>query len=336
MIEGKQMHKSKGNFVTMKNAIDNYGADATRCALLIGAEAMDDPDWRNESAKDLKVKFEALETFVSKIINSSKQKQIEHIDRWLFSKLQHRITQVTENIEQLKTRTALEVALYEVWNDFRWYINRKQKATASTLKTVLEVWIKLLAPFAPHICEEIWSNLGNQDFASTAKWPIKDISKIDHKAEEKETILVDLIEDTLNILKATKISPKQIYYYSASDLKRKIYQDLLNKAIKGQVNFKDIMKEFAKDSAFRKNMKLIASFVPKALKILNKYPKERKERIKKAMILDEKEFINSAKTFLEKRFKTKISVYTEDDSTKYDPSNRARLAIPGQPAIFIE
>jgi len=66
MIEGKQMHKSKGNFVTMKNAIDNYGADATRCALLIGAEAMDDPDWRNESAKDLKVKFEALETFVSK------------------------------------------------------------------------------------------------------------------------------------------------------------------------------------------------------------------------------------------------------------------------------
>jgi leucyl-tRNA synthetase len=83
-------------------------------------------------------------------------------------------------------------------------------------------------------------------------------------------------------------------------------------------------------------MKLIASFVPKALKILNKYPKERKERIKKAMILDEKEFINSAKTFLEKRFKTKISVYTEDDSTKYDPSNRARLAIPGQPAIFIE
>jgi leucyl-tRNA synthetase len=46
MIEGKQMHKSKGNFITMKNAVDRYGADATRCALLLGAEGMDDPDWR--------------------------------------------------------------------------------------------------------------------------------------------------------------------------------------------------------------------------------------------------------------------------------------------------
>jgi leucyl-tRNA synthetase len=336
MIEGKQMHKSKGNFVTMKNAVDTYGADATRCALLIGAEAMDDPDWRNENANDLKVKFEALHNFVSKIIHSSKQKKNGHIEKWLFSKLQQRIIQVTENIEHLKTRTALEIALYEVWNDFRWYINRKQKANSETLETALQVWIKLLAPFAPYICEELWNSLGKQEFVSTAKWPELDISKIDLKVEEKENILVDLIEDTLNILKATKIKPKQIYYYSASDWKRKIYQDLLEHAIQGQINFKDVMKEFAQNPAKRKNMKLIASYVPKALKVLNKYPKERKKRLKETMISDEKEFIESAKTFLEKRFKTQVSVYEEDDKERYDPKNRATLALPGQPAIFIE
>ena len=53
MIEGKQMHKSKGNFITMKGAVDKYGADATRCALMLGAEGMDDPDWRAENVSDL-------------------------------------------------------------------------------------------------------------------------------------------------------------------------------------------------------------------------------------------------------------------------------------------
>ena len=53
MVEGKQMHKSKGNFITMKGAVEKYGADATRSALLLGAEGMDDPDWRAENVSDL-------------------------------------------------------------------------------------------------------------------------------------------------------------------------------------------------------------------------------------------------------------------------------------------
>ena len=49
MVEGQGMHKSKGNFITMKGAVEKYGADATRCGLLLGAEGMDDPDWRAEN-----------------------------------------------------------------------------------------------------------------------------------------------------------------------------------------------------------------------------------------------------------------------------------------------
>jgi leucyl-tRNA synthetase len=336
MIEGKQMHKSKGNFVTMKNAVDTYGADATRCALLIGAEAMDDPDWRNENAKDLKVKFEALQNFVTKLISTSKNTENEHLEKWLSSKLQNRILQVSENIDHLKTRSALEIALYEIWNDFRWYIYRKQKDPSVILKTTLEIWIKLLSPFAPYITEELWSTLGKRNFISTAKWPKVDNFKIDLCAEEKENILIDLIEDTSNILKATKISPQKIIYYSACEWKRNIYQDLLKKATKGQINFKDIMKEFAQKPDLRENMKFIASYVPKALKVLNRYSKERKNRLKNANITNEKEFIDKTKTFLEKRFKTKVFIYLEDDKDRYDPKDRAKLAIPGQPAIYIE
>ncbi len=127
MVEGKQMHKSKGNFITMKGAVEKYGADATRCALLLGAEGMDDPDWRAENVGDLNGKFEALNGFATAIITSAKREEDTVLERWLQSKLQRRIKEVTASLEELKTRTALQVALFETWNDLRWYIQRKGK-----------------------------------------------------------------------------------------------------------------------------------------------------------------------------------------------------------------
>jgi leucyl-tRNA synthetase len=141
MVEGKQMHKSKGNFITMKGAIERYGADATRCALLLGAEAMDDPDWRAENVSDLKGKFETLSNFVSGIIATSKTEEDTMLERWLEGKLQHRIKEVTDSLDELKTRTALQIALFETWNDLRWYIQRKGNTDSEALAGVVKVWL---------------------------------------------------------------------------------------------------------------------------------------------------------------------------------------------------
>ncbi len=75
MVEGQGMHKSKGNFITMKGATEKYGADATRCALLLGAEGMDDPDWRAENVSDLQGKFCGLLGFATEIIVSAKKEE---------------------------------------------------------------------------------------------------------------------------------------------------------------------------------------------------------------------------------------------------------------------
>ena len=97
------MHKSKGNFITMKGAIDKYGADATRCGLLIGAEGMDDPDWRADNVSDLKGKFDALIGFASNIIASAKQEENTVLERWLQSKL----GQVPKDPAQLQDQLGL-------------------------------------------------------------------------------------------------------------------------------------------------------------------------------------------------------------------------------------
>ena len=336
MIEGKQMHKSKGNFVTMKNAVEQYGADATRCALLLGAEGMDDPDWRSENAADIQSKLESLHAFVSGIINEAKNDDNDHMEKWLISRLQHRVEGVTQNLEESKTRTALEIALFEVWNDFRWYVRRKGSIEAKILNDALKVWLKLLAPFAPYTCEELWSLGGKESFISLAEWPETEKAKVDLVAEEQESLLVDLIEDTLNVLKATKITPSKVCYYTATGWKWKVFREVLKKAVAGEVKIKEIMDELVKDNTLKGNMKAVASFVPKALKALNKMPIERKNKLIKVEIAGEKDFIKEASSFLEERFNAKVAVYSEDEKSRYDPKQRAMLAIPFQPAIFIE
>ncbi len=336
MIEGQGMHKSKGNFVTLKGAIEEYGADATRCALLLGAEGMDDPDWRAENVRDLKTKFESLMGFASGILSSATNDEATALERWLQSKLQYRIKEVTAALDELKTRTALQVALFEVWNDLRWYIQRKGAADALVLGETVKVWLKMLAPFSPFICEELWSQAGEEGFISVAAWPRFDADKLDLAAVEQENLVIEVMADTQNILKAMKIFPKRICYYTAAPWKWKIYLKVLEKTLAGGANVGALMKEFASDPDLRNRMKEISGMVPRIIKALTKVSGERKANMLKVKVADEKAILEGAAVFLGERFKSETSVYSEEDPQRFDPKNRAAMTMPYQPAIYIE
>ena len=336
MIEGKQMHKSKGNFVTMKGAVERYGADATRCALLLGAEGMDDPDWRGENATDVQGKLEGLCRFVEENFASAKNSEEGHLERWLQSKLQQRIAVVTSGLDELKTRTALQVALFEVWNDLRWYMQRKGKTDSQAPADAVNVWLRLLAPFAPFTCEELWSRAGEPSFISVSEWPRVDARRVDVAAEEWENFIIDLISDTLNILKATKITPKRVCVYTAAAWKWRVYLNVLERSIAGEVKIGEVMKEFAADPDLKHHMKEVASLVPRVIKALTKLPTERKTNVLRIGAMDEREIVVDAVGFLSDRLSAKVSVFSEDDVACYDPKGRAGMAMPGQPAIYIE
>ena len=336
MTGGKQMHKSKGNWIPAKTAIEEYGADATRCALMLGAEGMDDPDWRSENVKDMGSKLESFYNFAKNIIKNAESSENGHLEKWLMSTLQHRVTDVTKNLEEMKTRTALEIALFEIWNDFRWYVRRKGEAKPKILKEALKIWLKLLAPFAPHICEELWSEVKEEHFISLAKWPQEKEELINEHAEEKENLLKEIIEDTLNILKATKVTPQKICYYTASPWKWEVYLRVLQRSKHGEVKLNEIMREFAAEDDLRGKLKEIAKFAPKLVKETGKMPEKRRANLLKVGKLKERGVIEDAKDFLADRFKANIIVYSEDEKERYDPKLRAMLSMPCRPAIYIE
>jgi leucyl-tRNA synthetase len=336
MVEGQGMHKSKGNFITMKGAVEKYGADATRCGLLLGAEGMDDPDWRAENIRDLKEKFDALISFAGGIISNAKIQEDTMLERWLKSKLQHRIMEVTSSLDELKTRTALQVALFEVWNDLRWYIQRKPNSQTTALFDAVKDWLKMLAPFAPFLCEELWSLTGETGFISVAKWPTFDEKKIDAAAEEQENLVGDILTDTTNILKATKITPKHIVFYTAAPWKWKVYLKILEKTLAGEAKINELMKDFAADKDLKPHMKDIAALVPKTLKALTKVSAERKANMKQIQTVDEKALLAGASAFFGERFNAQVTVYSEADQELFDPKQRSTMSIPYQPAIYIE
>ncbi|MDR0372824.1 MAG: leucine--tRNA ligase [Nitrososphaerota archaeon] len=336
MVEGQGMHKSKGNFITLKSAVEKYGADATRCGLLLGAEGMDDPDWRADNINDLKFKFDSLMGFASNIIASAKKADDTPLERWLASRMQQRIKDVTFALDELKTRTALQTALFETWNDLKWYIQRKGSTEAKALGEVVKDWLKLLAPFAPFLCEELWSQTDEAGFISTAKWPIYDTGKVDVIALEQEALVTDVMADTNNILKAMKISPNRIVYYTAAHWKWQVYLKIVEKTLTGEVKINELMREFAADAELKPYMKDIAPLVPRIIKSLTKISGDRKANMAKIGVIDEKTILTDALAFLKDRFNAETAVYSESEAQRFDPKHRATMAMPYQPAIYVE
>ncbi len=163
-----------------------------------------------------------------------------------------------------------------------------------------------------------------------------DESKVDVAAEEQENLIIDVMADTSNILKAMKITPKRICYYTAASWKWQVYLKVLDKTLAGEAKINELMKEFAADKDLKPHMKDIAGMVPRVMKALTKLSNERKANIIKIKPVDEKEILDNAVGFLKERFNAEVCVYSEDDPKRYDPKNRAVMAMPYQPAIYVE
>ena len=135
--------------------------------------------------------------------------------------------------------------MFETWNDLRWYIQRKGNTEAKALGEAVKIWLKMLAPFAPFLCEELWSQTGEEGFHKRCQVAKFDAGKIDVAAEEQENLITDLMTDTSNILKATKITPKRICFYTAAPWKWQVYLKILDKTVAGEAKIGELMKEFA-------------------------------------------------------------------------------------------
>ncbi|MFH0849151.1 MAG: leucine--tRNA ligase [archaeon] len=336
-VEGQPMHRSRGNFIPMSKALEENGSDTTRCVTLLAAENMDDPDWRTETLKEVKDKLESFQNIASQIIsNQGTARGRKHLERWLLSVLQGRLYAIEENLSRMRNRTALETAFYEIWNDFRWYMRRSEETDPETAREALGIWARVMTPFAPHVCEEIWEKMGKSGFISEAEWPTFDKERVDIAAEAAENIVKDTLEDTLRLLKVVKIKPKKIYYYTAPQWMWKVHQKALENASSGRIDRGALIKELMSDPSLKPYSKSLVSYASKIVDQISKTAADLIESRKKIGAVDELAALSSARDFYTKQFGTEVHVFSQDGQDLHDPNNRAVLAQPYRPAIYIE
>ncbi len=166
-----KMSKSRGNVVNPDDIIANYGADSLRLYEMFLGPLEDQKPWNTSG-------IEGVSRFLKKVWReyvskdgslSSKISEKSSESPEFLKLLNETIKKVSEDIETLRFNTAISQMMI--------LISAFQKAE-SISKDSAEKFIKLLAPFAPHIAEEIWQKLGNSTTVAKAKWPEVDTSKL--------------------------------------------------------------------------------------------------------------------------------------------------------------
>jgi len=340
MMDGAKMSKSMGNIIPLRTAIREHGADPIRLAIISSAELLQDADFNMESVYGISNKIEALLEECSRLKKGTIG-ELQAEDRWILSKTQNIISQVTEAVEKMRLREALQDILFTFETDLSWYSKRVEAKGREDVSGILHyinsVRVAMLSPFAPHVAEEMWENLGYLDVVSKSAWPEFSKEKLDATSIQSEELLKSTINDIANILKVTKIDPKKIVIYVNSDsMKSKVYRKILGIMVGGQNNMGVVMKELIADPETTEAKKM-PNYIQKVIKDLHSESEEIKKMKLESDAFDEKEFLSSELDSIgKKEFGVEITVYSESDSDIYDPKGKARHARPFKPAILIE
>ncbi|MGQ9479443.1 MAG: leucine--tRNA ligase [Thermoproteota archaeon] len=333
-IEGQPMHKSKGIFISLRDAVEKFGSDSTRITLVTSAEGLEDPNWESEKAVSNMELISSIYKMVSSLIAQGGSGGNGHMERWLRSSLNKRVRRITEALEDIQIRDAASEALYGLRNDLRWYLRRVKEADPQTLRTVLETWLNLLYPFTPHLAEEIWSKLGKSNLLVDHPWP--QAGDIDEKPLLLEKYLENVLEDTYQILKVVrKHSLAKIRIITAAPWKNEVFKQILEKEEADRSKVREIISMHASGVGKEE----LGRFMGQVMKSLPLITEEYRKMLKEVLEAGENGVLNDAKEFLEREFKCSVEIIREDEFTEKDLEDLAKKKppiLPGKPVILIE
>ena len=248
--QGRKMSKSLGNGIDPLEIIDQYGADALRLTLITG----------NAPGNDMRFYYEKVEAnrnFANKVWNASRfimmnmegkeitvpaASELEPVDKWILSKCNTLVKDVTENMENYDLGIAVQKVYDFIWDEFcDWYIEmvkprlynsddaKNQNAALYTLKSVLIDALKLLHPYMPFITEEIFCTLQSEEESiMISRWPEYSEDKNYPKEEKDIEIIKEAVRGIRNIRTEMNVAPSKkatVYVVSEDEGIRRTFEE---------------------------------------------------------------------------------------------------------------
>ena len=317
---GQKMHKSKGNAIEPFTIISKYGADIVRFYLPYVSPVWTPLKFDEDGLKEVHSKFfnplKNTYTFFQMYANIDNidprnfkvaTSDLENIDKWLLSKYNKLIKNVTSAYEEYDLNKVVKLVTEFVSDDLsNWYIRRNRKrfwqseldnSKMSVYQTTYEVLIgicKIVAPISPFITEEIYQNLTDEESVHLASFPISDEKLIDEELENKMELVRNLISLGRNAREEAKIKVRQPISEVIIDGKnKKVLADVID-LIKEELNVKEIVfaenlneyMNFSIKPNFKNAGSILGSKMPEFVKYLNSLKEEEIDNIRNNMNLE--------------------------------------------------
>ena len=234
--QGRKMSKTLGNGVDPLDVIDEYGTDSLRMSLILGTTPGNDIRYSSDkveassnfanklwnASKFVLMQLEDIEEFKENDITELDLSKMIYVDKWIISKLNTLVKEVTENLENYDLGVAAQKIYDFIRNDFcDWYIeivkprlfNKEDESRYTVqfiLNYVLSTSLKLLHPFMPFITEEIYSKLYHKpESIMMTEFP-KYKEELEFKNEEElATEIMNIITEIRNIRSKMNVHPSK-------------------------------------------------------------------------------------------------------------------------------
>ena len=212
---GEKMSKSRGNVVNPDDVIAEFGADTLRLYEMFIGDFEKAAPWNPASIRGCK-------RFLDRVASLAEIAKGEGVTDKLEASMHKLIKKVTNDIDTMKFNTAIAAMMA--------FINEVYE-NGSLTNDELATFLKLLNPFAPHLTEEMWSNMGNNDFLSLAQWPKYDEEKTVENSIEIAVQINGKVRTTITVSKT--ISKDDAIAIAKNDVK-------IAEAIDGKTVVKEI------------------------------------------------------------------------------------------------
>jgi len=181
--DGRKMSKRFGNVINPDDVVNIYGADSLRMYEMFMGPFENTIAWKTDNLVGVRRFLEKVWKLSLKLEKRKSQDEgLSNLETFKLETLLHKtIKKVTEDILAFKFNTAISSMMI--------FVNQLESEKAQVEKENFETFLKLLAPFAPHMTEEIWSNLGNKNSIHLEEWPKWDEDKI---KDERVVIVVQV------------------------------------------------------------------------------------------------------------------------------------------------
>lgn len=321
-VEGKKMSSSKGNVILPETAIKQYGADTTRLFLFSSVEPWQSFNWEAKEVQKYQNKINTFYNTVQTNYNQGEERPKNILDKYVETKTQELIKTSTKALEGFETRKAIMKGFFDLTtliNNYLLYVKPRRK----TINYLLETQIKLLNPFTPHVCEQLWQDITKKELLANTPYPKHDKKRIHKEAKHGFNIINTIRTDIRELKKLVDFKPKKATIIIADEWKRSFYKDL-KKILKERPSFGEAMSKLVQPR--KQHAKEVKNTLQQSFKNPGSIPKNIPSTN------TERKFLQTVKQSIEKEFNLKLQI-TEEEQSKNPKSKRAK---PLKPAILLK